>query len=101
MPHAIREVFSFNVDPPWGADQQGGISSSTGQVGTWQCNPACAEASQTLQMSTCTQIQIQKYAAKISGPLLDRIDLHSEVSAIKYKEMASKEAGECSTSIRQ
>jgi magnesium chelatase family protein len=39
--------------------------------------------------------------AKISGPLLDRIDLHIEVPAVKYKELASKEAGECSGSIRE
>jgi len=39
--------------------------------------------------------------AKISGPLLDRIDLHIEVPAVKYKELASKEAGECSQKIRE
>jgi magnesium chelatase family protein len=39
--------------------------------------------------------------AKISGPLLDRIDLHIEVPAVKYKELASKEPGENSASIRQ
>jgi magnesium chelatase family protein len=39
--------------------------------------------------------------AKISGPLLDRIDLHIEVPAVKYKELASKEAGECSARIRE
>ena len=39
--------------------------------------------------------------AKISGPLLDRIDLHIDVPAVKYKELASKEAGECSQKIRE
>jgi len=39
--------------------------------------------------------------AKISGPLLDRIDLHIEVSAVKYKELASKERGEPSQQIRE
>ena len=39
--------------------------------------------------------------AKISGPLLDRIDLHIEVPAVKYKELASIEAGECSALIRE
>ena len=39
--------------------------------------------------------------AKISGPLLDRIDLHIEVPAVKYKELASKEVGESSALIRQ
>lgn len=49
---------------------------------------------------TCTQQMIQKYMAKISGPLLDRIDLHIEVPAVKYKELASKESGETSAAIR-
>ena len=38
--------------------------------------------------------------AKISGPLLDRIDLHIEVPAVKYKELVSKDAGELSLTIR-
>src|SRR6267143_2433469 len=38
--------------------------------------------------------------AKISGPLLDRIDLHIEVPAVKYKELVSKESGEPSRAIR-
>ena len=46
-------------------------------------------------------MQIQKYMAKISGPLLDRIDLHIEVPAVKYKELASRELGEQSQRIRQ
>ena len=46
-------------------------------------------------------MQIQKYMAKISGPLLDRIDLHIDVPAVKYKELASKEACEYSGSIRE
>jgi magnesium chelatase family protein len=46
-------------------------------------------------------MQIQKYMAKISGPLLDRIDLHIEVPAVKYRELASKEAGECSPRIKE
>lgn len=50
---------------------------------------------------TCTSVQIQKYMAKISGPLLDRIDIHIEVPAVKYKELASKSLGEKSEAIRQ
>ena len=49
---------------------------------------------------TCTQMQIQKYMAKISGPLLDRIDLHIEVPAVKYKDLSSKSSGESSATIR-
>ncbi len=50
---------------------------------------------------SCTPIQIQKYMAKVSGPLLDRIDLHIEVPAVNYKDLASKETGESSKQIRE
>jgi magnesium chelatase family protein len=43
---------------------------------------------------------IQKYRQRISGPLLDRIDLHVEVPLVDYKALASREAGEPSTAIR-
>jgi len=47
----------------------------------------------------CGTAVIQKYMAKVSGPLLDRIDLHIEVPAVKYKELSSKELGEQSEKI--
>ena len=50
---------------------------------------------------TCTPPAIQKYMAKISGPLLDRIDIHIEVPAVKYKELASETQAEKSQSIRE
>lgn len=50
---------------------------------------------------TCAPQAIQRYMAKISGPLLDRIDLHIEVPAVKYKELSSKESGEQSGRIRE
>jgi magnesium chelatase family protein len=43
---------------------------------------------------------VQKYLSRISGPLLDRIDLHIEVPAVKYKELSSRESGEKSDLIR-
>jgi magnesium chelatase family protein len=46
-------------------------------------------------------MQIQKYVGRISGPLLDRIDIHVEVPAVKYTELASKRTGEASAAIRQ
>lgn len=49
---------------------------------------------------TCTPPQIQRYMAKISGPLLDRIDIHIEVPAVKYKELSSKGESEKSAEIR-
>ncbi len=50
---------------------------------------------------TCTEQQIARYLAKISGPLLDRIDLQVEVAALSSDEIMSMEAGEPSASIRQ
>jgi magnesium chelatase family protein len=61
----------------------------------------CGYYSDPSKECTCTPLQIQKYMAKISGPLLDRIDLHIEVPAVRYKELASREAGENSASIRE
>ncbi len=49
---------------------------------------------------TCAPFQIQKYISKISGPLLDRVDLHIEVPAVKYKDLVSKPTGETSVQIR-
>lgn len=50
---------------------------------------------------TCTAGQIQSYLGKVSGPMLDRFDLHIEVPAIKYDELSTKQKGEPSESIRQ
>ncbi len=50
---------------------------------------------------TCTPPLIQKYMAKISGPLLDRIDIHIEVPAVKYKELATEASAEKSEVIRE
>jgi len=49
----------------------------------------------------CSVVQIQKYQAKISGPILDRIDLHVEVPALTYQSITSEEPAENSQSIRE
>lgn len=49
----------------------------------------------------CTPGIIQRYLAKVSGPLLDRIDLHVEVPAVQYKELRGKNDGIPSSAIRQ
>ena len=49
---------------------------------------------------TCTLPMIQRYVAKISGPLLDRIDIHIEVPAVQYKELRGSAAIEGSAQIR-
>jgi magnesium chelatase family protein len=48
----------------------------------------------------CTPPMIQRYVAKVSGPLLDRIDIHIEVPAVQYKELRSGTAAEGSAEIR-
>ncbi len=49
----------------------------------------------------CGPVVIQKYRQRISGPLLDRIDLHVEVPAVEYKTLSSTEQSESSESIRE
>ncbi len=48
----------------------------------------------------CTPAIIQRYLGKISGPLLDRIDLHIEVPAVPYKEIRADEQGSSSAEMR-
>jgi magnesium chelatase family protein len=45
--------------------------------------------------------EIQNYLGRISGPLLDRIDLHIEVPPVKFREISSESTGETSTQIRE
>lgn len=49
----------------------------------------------------CTDRQIQAYRNKISGPLLDRIDIHIEMPSVRYQEIASLEKGESSSAVRE
>lgn len=48
----------------------------------------------------CSPIQIERYRQRISGPLLDRIDLHVEVPAVDYRELKADSGGESSEAIR-
>ena len=48
----------------------------------------------------CTPPMIQRYVSKISGPLLDRIDIHIEVPAVKYKELRAPSSAEDSAAVR-
>ena len=49
----------------------------------------------------CSPTQIARYRSRLSGPLLDRIDIHVEVPAISYEQLARLEKGESSASIRE
>ncbi len=48
----------------------------------------------------CTHQQIQRYTGKVSGPLLDRIDLHLEVGAVPFQEINDERQGESSAGIK-
>ncbi|BEU87667.1 YifB family Mg chelatase-like AAA ATPase [Selenomonas sp. TAMA-11512] len=49
----------------------------------------------------CTPYEIKRYTRKISGPLLDRIDIHIRVPRVEYKELTAREKAESSAAIRQ
>ncbi len=49
---------------------------------------------------SCTPAQIARYRSRISGPLLDRIDIHVEVPAVPFREFAGNESSESSSAIR-
>ena len=51
--------------------------------------------------SRSTPREIQNYLGRISGPLLDRIDLHIEVPPVKFREITSERTGETSAQIRE
>ena len=61
----------------------------------------CGYFSDPTHECRCTGGINQRYLGKISGPLLDRIDLHVEVSAVAYREMRGKETGATSAQMRQ
>ena len=50
---------------------------------------------------TCSASQIRSYLGKISGPMLDRFDLHIEVPSIRFDDLESKQKGETSEEIRK
>lgn len=64
-------------------------------------NPCpCGNFGNAQQNCTCTSAEVQRYMSKISGPLLDRIDIHIECPQVKYQDLSSKKNGELSENIR-
>jgi magnesium chelatase family protein len=61
---------------------------------------ACGYLGDSRHECRCTPAQIQRYRARISGPLLDRIDLHVEAPALTVEELRRAELGESSPAIR-
>jgi magnesium chelatase family protein len=61
----------------------------------------CGYLTDPVRACECQAYAVQRYLAKISGPLLDRIDLHIDVPALRYRELSSREPGESSAAIRE
>ena len=49
----------------------------------------------------CSPAQVERYRSRISGPLLDRIDIHVEAPAVEYRDLSSREPAESSAAIRE
>ena len=65
-------------------------------------NPCpCGYLNDSMKECICSPAQIIKYKRKLSGPLLDRIDLHVEVPRLKYDEMSKESQGESSRIVRE
>ena len=90
-------------------DHQITISRSSGRI-TYPCdfqliaamNPCqCGYFGHPTRQCTCRSGAVAKYLSKISGPLLDRMDIHVEVPPVEYKELSRNSPSESSQSIRE
>ncbi|MBW7881028.1 MAG: YifB family Mg chelatase-like AAA ATPase [Caldilineaceae bacterium] len=64
-------------------------------------NPCpCGYYGDDRQQCTCSMAAVQRYQQRISGPLLDRIDIHLEMVRVPFQKLASLEAGESSAAVR-
>ncbi|OGP24697.1 MAG: ATP-dependent protease [Deltaproteobacteria bacterium GWB2_55_19] len=65
-------------------------------------NPCpCGFLGDSQKECVCTPLQVRQYRGRISGPLLDRIDIHCEVPAVRYREMAAAGKGETSGAVKE
>jgi len=65
-------------------------------------NPCpCGYFGDDVHECNCTPNQIQRYKAKLSGPLMDRFDIHLRINAVPYKDLAGRARGESSRAIKE
>jgi magnesium chelatase family protein len=63
-------------------------------------NPCpCGYLADPVHPCICTPVAVQRYRSRISGPLLDRIDIHIEVPAVKYRDLADRGEAESSREV--
>ncbi|MEM1117496.1 MAG: ATP-binding protein, partial [Bacteroidota bacterium] len=60
----------------------------------------CGHAGDPTRACVCAGGQVQRYLAKVSGPLLDRIDLHVEVTPVPFEDLSRRQDAEPSTAVR-
>jgi len=71
-------------------------------LNSWSMNPCpCGFYGDTARECRYMPGIVQRYLSKISGPLLDRIDIHTEVPAVAYKDLRGRDDGVCSAEIRE
>ncbi len=107
FPEFTREVIE-NLRQPL-EDGQVSISRAQGSV-TFPArfilvaamNPCpCGNSTDPQKACTCTPSQVSRYKRKLSGPIMDRIDLHIEVPRLKFEKLSSEGLGEKSFDIRK
>ena len=97
-----RTVREFSdEDVPFEIIEQAIRTAGTAPSGANMQPCPCGHFNDVSNQCRCTPLQIQRYIGRISGPLLDRIDIHIDVPAVKFKELRAKDApeGESSESI--
>ncbi len=62
------------------------------------CN--CGFLGDSSHQCTCSPVQIQRYRNRISGPLLDRIDMYVEVAAVPFRDLSAQDDGESSATVK-
>jgi magnesium chelatase family protein len=84
------------------ARAQGSLTFPANFILVAAMNPCpCGNASNPHRQCTCAPTQISRYKRKISGPIMDRIDLHIEVPLIKFEKLSRDELGEKSEDVRK
>ncbi|MFN7131763.1 MAG: YifB family Mg chelatase-like AAA ATPase, partial [Myxococcales bacterium] len=65
-------------------------------------NPCpCGHAGSSTRECTCAPIDVQRYRARVSGPLMDRIDIHVTVPPVRYRDLSPTREGETSKALRE
>ena len=97
--HTISDAGLIGGGPPPGP---GGVTFPSDFMLVAAMNPCpCGFAGDPKRACRCSETAIRRYRMKVSGPLLDRIDIHVEVPAVAYEELTGTGQGESSAAIRE